>query len=464
MIKFDGKIVNDITIVNKEGRLVYVFITRPEFFDLDPIEMIGHSVPDLYPNLDETTSTLEIAVKQKKETLGAKQKLHTQGGKMVQQTSDTFLVRGEHGLAGALELTYYYDLDRDLLTDSVGADAVNAIDMSHSTCQDIIGESEKIRDIKEKIPKIADISTPVLITGETGTGKELTARVIHNTGNRKKHPFVYLNCNAIPETLLEGALFGVEKGSFTDARESVGLFRMADKGTLFIDEIDAMPKEVQGKLLKAIEEKKVRPIGGRQEYRFDTRIIASCNKPVRELIQSPGLRKDFFYRIAVIQIELPPLRRRGGDAFRIAKYYLKRCNELGSKPQMEFADDAASFFSENQWDGNIRELRNFVERLYLTCDFRVIMNRDIVELQRQMTRRKNMDKIENGSEKAYQDFACSGMDLKEYLRKKEAEMIRAALKRSDGSMSRAAEELCISRQILRQKMARYDIRNDRKDP
>ena len=164
--------------------------------------------------------------------------------------------------------------------------------------------------------------------GETGTGKELTAHIIHNSSARRKNPYVYVNCSALPENLLEGILFGIKKGSFTDAEEKTGLFQMAEKGTLFLDEVDSMPLGIQSKILRAIEEKCIRPIGGTQEIYLDVRIIASCNKQMNELLKSRSLRNDLLFRLSVIQFSLPPLRERRSDILQIADYYRKKYNQI----------------------------------------------------------------------------------------------------------------------------------------
>lgn len=454
--RYRGKIVNDIMLVDEEGRVEYSNVKIPEFFDLKPEEMIGQTVPELYENLDNETSTLEVAVIQGKETLGVTQELHTRGGKRVKQTSDTLLIKNGNKVAGAMEITYYYDEKKDVLRGKDPVDYFNPDDIRGYTVADIVGESPKISSIKAKITKIADLSAPILITGETGTGKELLAHVIHNAGRCKTKPFVYLNCNAIPESLLEGILFGVEKGSYTDAVESRGMFRMADRGTLFIDEIDTMPLSVQGKLLKAIEDKRVRPIGGDREYTFNVRIIASCNHSASDIINSKDIRQDFYYRLAVIQLELPPLRQRNEDALLIAKYYLGLYNKAGNS-RKSFTRDAEKYFAESTWLGNIREVKNAVEMLYYQSNGESIGYEDIIGIMRNTVFSEQKTASEETVIRDYTEFLESGCSLKEFMDGEEKRIVMTALNDNNGSVIKAAEDLKISPQLLRQKIRKYEI-------
>lgn len=454
--RYRGKIVNDIMLVDEEGKVEYSNVKIPEFFDLKPEEMIGQTVPELYENLDNETSTLEVAVIQGKETLGITQELHTRGGKRVKQTSDTLLIKDGDKIAGAMEITYYYDEKKDVLRENDPGIYCNLDDLRGYTVDDIVGESPKMLLIKTKIAKIADLSAPILITGETGTGKELLAHVIHNVGRCKAKPFVYLNCNAIPESLLEGILFGVEKGSYTDAVESRGMFRMADRGTLFIDEIDTMPLSVQGKLLKAIEDKRVRPIGGDREYTFNVRIIASCNHSVSDIINGKDMRQDFYYRLAVIQLELPPLCQRNDDALLIAKYYLGLYNKAGNSSK-SFTKDAEKYFIGNKWPGNIREVKNAVEMLYYQSDEESIGYEDIVEIMRNSAFGEQKSALADTAARDYSEFVKSGCTLKEFMDKEEKRMVMTALDNNNGAVIKAAEELKVSPQLLRQKIHKHEL-------
>ena len=443
--EFDINNTKDVMIVDAKGRLQYFNIGSMEFFDLKPEEILGQTMPELYENLDADTSTFEIAVHKKRETLQAVQVLRTQGGKSVQQTSDTLLIRDGETVLGAVEFTYNYDEEKDVLRASEKKPRERLAEKEVVYIDDVIGECPKMRRIKQKAAKVLDSSISILIAGETGTGKERLARAIHYSGKRQKEPFVYLNCNSIPEELLEGILFGTVKGSFTDAVERDGLFRMADGGTLFLDEIDTMPLKVQGKLLKAIEDSRVRPIGGKEEYMFDIRIIASCNRSLSEIMNSSHLRQDFYFRLAVLQLELPPLCQRDRDVLLIAQYYIEQYNMTAEKKLKGFTDEAESYLMSYSFKGNIRELKNLIERLYFDDSTEEMISLKTVK-QKLQEQRENEYKL---SDADYEDFINSGRSLTEYMAEAENRMIEEAIAASGGNMVRAAEMLKVSPKTLK---------------
>lgn len=443
--EFDINNFKDVMIVDAKGRLQYFNIGSMEFFDLKPEEILGKTMPELYENLDADTSTFEIAVHEKRETLRAEQILRTQGGKAVRQTSDTLLIRDGEDVLGAVEFTHNYDVERDVLGISAEKPRERLAEKEIVSIDDVIGESPAMQRLKRKAAKVADSSIPILFSGETGTGKERLARAIHYAGKRRKESFVYLNCNSIPEELLEGILFGTSKGSFTDAVERDGLFRMADRGTLFLDEIDTMPLEVQGKLLKAIEDGRVRPIGGKEEYVFDIRIIACCNCSLNEIMNSKHLRQDFYFRLAVLQFEMPPLRERGEDVIRIAEYYIKQYNETSEKKLKGFSDEAAAYLNEYGWKGNVRELRNLIERMYFDN-----LQEDVISLKtvKEKLHEKREDIYESENDD-YEKYINSGLDFREYIAQTEEKIIADTIERSGGNIAEAARLLNVSAKTLR---------------
>lgn len=234
-------------------------------------------------------------------------------------------------------------------------------------CQEIIGESKPIRYINELIKRIAvSPSTTVLIQGNSGTGKELVARAIHFNSNRKDNRFIEVNCTAIPESLLESELFGHEKGSFTDAKkEHRGIFEQADGGTLFLDEIGDMPITMQAKLLRVLQEKRFKRVGGAKNISVDVRVIASTNVNLEEAVKKGSFREDLFYRLKVVPIILPQLKERDNDTLLIAKHYLTQfCKEF-KKDFSGFTSEAETALTQYSWPGNIRELKNIIERAVL---------------------------------------------------------------------------------------------------
>jgi two-component system nitrogen regulation response regulator NtrX len=233
----------------------------------------------------------------------------------------------------------------------------------------IIGETEKINQIKELINKVAPSDARVLITGENGTGKELVARLIHENSNRKNKPFVEVNCAAIPSELIESELFGHEKGAFTSAiKEKKGKFELADGGTLFLDEIGDMSLEAQAKVLRALQEHVIQRVGGERDIRVNCRIIAATNKNLFSEIHTGKFREDLYHRLAVIVLHIPSLNDRKEDIPLLADYFMKViCNEYGISVKT-LTSDAMEMLKNINWTGNIRQLRNYIERFVILCD------------------------------------------------------------------------------------------------
>jgi DNA-binding NtrC family response regulator len=228
---------------------------------------------------------------------------------------------------------------------------------------ELVGSSPAMERVYKLLARVADSDSSVLITGESGTGKELVARALHASSPRATHPFVAINCAAMPETLLESELFGHEKGAFTDARTArPGLFVQASGGTLLLDEIGDLPLALQPKLLRALQERVVRPVGGRREVPFDVRLLAATNRDLETAIEEGRFRQDLYFRIDVIEVALPPLRARGNDVLALAQHFLVHFSEKGSKKLVGFSTPAARHLVDYDWPGNVRELHNVVER------------------------------------------------------------------------------------------------------
>jgi DNA-binding NtrC family response regulator len=228
---------------------------------------------------------------------------------------------------------------------------------------ELLGDSAVMEDIKEQIVRIADLDISVLIAGESGTGKELVARALHQQSQRHEGPFVAINCAALPENLLESELFGHVKGAFTDAREDrKGLFVEASGGTLLLDEIAEMPLTLQPKLLRVLEDHKIRPLGGSKEISCDVRVLAASHKDLQAAVAAGKFRNDLYYRLNVIQLELPPLRERGNDILLLAQSFIQQLSSRFNKSVKGMAKPAAACLLAYSWPGNVRELRNVIER------------------------------------------------------------------------------------------------------
>ncbi|MCD4724611.1 MAG: sigma-54 dependent transcriptional regulator [Bacteroidales bacterium] len=238
-----------------------------------------------------------------------------------------------------------------------------------SKTYDMVGDSKAMADIREMIGRVAPSGARVLITGENGTGKELVARWLHEKSDRAKSPFVEVNCAAIPSELIESKLFGHEKGSFTSAiKQRKGDFELAHGGTLFLDEIGDMSLSAQAKVLRALQENKIMRVGGEKDIIVDARIIVATNKNLREEIEKGNFREDLYHRISVILIHVPPLRERQEDIPLLAEHFVKDICEGQGKPESYFTEDAFKELKNMPWTGNVRELRNVVERLIILCE------------------------------------------------------------------------------------------------
>jgi len=305
--------------------------------------------------------------------------------------------------------------------------------------EELIGQSEVMREVYRLIEAVAKTDSTILITGESGTGKELVARAIHRRSNRSAQAFVATNCSALPSDILENEMFGHEKGAFTGAlMEKPGCFEQADHGTMFFDEIGEMPYELQAKLLRALEERKFRRLGGRKEISVDVRIISATNCDVRAAVREKILREDLFYRLAVVEIELPPLRERLSDLATLAENFLKRYAEKNSKKITGVSREAFELLSRHNWPGNVRELRNVVERAVILCTGRMITPLDL-------------PKYFHHAEPANTLTVPLGTTVEDAERL----LIMRTLESHHNNKTRAAETLGISLKTLHNKLERY---------
>jgi two-component system response regulator HydG len=302
-----------------------------------------------------------------------------------------------------------------------------------------------MRDVFNLVDQVAQTDATVLVTGESGTGKELIARAIHNNGPRAGAPFVAINCAAVPASLLESELFGHVKGAFTDAKRTrEGLFLQATGGTLFLDEIGEMPLDMQAKLLRVLQEHKVRPVGGDTELVFDTRIISATNRDLEDDVAANRFREDLFYRINVICIDVPPLRSRGSDVLLLAQHFLERYAGKLGKAVEGFAPEAARVLRDYNWPGNVRELENCIERAVTLTRFSLISVDDLPSSLQDFQPRSMVITVEDP-------------ETLPSLTEMEERYIRQVLEAVDWNKSRAARILRVDRRTLYRKMERLEI-------
>lgn len=305
---------------------------------------------------------------------------------------------------------------------------------------DIVTKNARMQDILILTRDVADLRSTVLIRGESGTGKELIARAIHFSGSRSKSRFVPVSCAALAETLLESELFGYEKGAFTGANaQSKGKFELADGGTIFLDEMGDISPKLQADLLRVLQERRYFRVGGTQEIRVDARVIAATNKDLVRLVQEGSFRDDLYYRLNVIEIQIPPLRERREDIPLLAEHFIERLNHELGRAVESLADDALRILMDYNWPGNVRELENAIERALVTC---------------------------RTAELTKDDFAFLGQSRNSHtwtippnttLEEIEKQAIKVTLERTTGNVKEAAAILDIDRSTLYEKIKRYDI-------
>jgi len=309
----------------------------------------------------------------------------------------------------------------------------------------IVGKSPKMQEIIEMVTQIAPADCSVLIFGETGTGKELLARAIHQQSNRAEERFLAFNCGAFTEELLTNELFGHEKDAFTGATTSkIGLLEAADRGTVFLDEIGDMPASMQVKLLRVIEEKSLLRVGGTQPIKVDIRIVAATNKDLNKEVETGGFRKDLFYRLNVVSLRLPPLAERRDDIPLLAHHFLTRYAEAQGKSIKGFSDEAMEVLVNYEYPGNIRELENIVERAVVLCNEEEILAKHLPQ------------ELGQYALKVYRQASQRFPTLEE----NEVEYVSWVLKQVDGNKTRAAEVLGIDRVSLWRKLKRWGLDED----
>ncbi|MEO8349673.1 MAG: sigma-54 dependent transcriptional regulator [Acidobacteriota bacterium] len=317
------------------------------------------------------------------------------------------------------------------------------------TFANIIGKGSRMQEIFRTIERIARVSSTALLTGESGTGKELIARAIHYTSIRKDRKFVSINCGALPEPLLESELFGHERGAFTGAvKDKRGLFTEADHGTLFLDEISETTMTMQVKLLRAIQERVIRKVGGNDEVTIDVRIIAATNKDLNELVAAGRFREDLFYRINVIPIVLPPLRSRVEDIAPLTQYFITKVCKEQKIPEKKISTDAMRLLEAYPWPGNVRELENTLERTVALEPGPVITVSSLPESIALGVRTRVPD---------FESLPQEGINLESYLEAVGKRLMREALDRCDGVQTKAAELLHMSFRSFRYYAKKYSL-------
>lgn len=352
-------------------------------------------------------------------------------------------------------------LDKDVLVLTIKR-AVDRVDLLKENLQlhkalfdrfkmeGIIGHSRKMVEAVEIMKKVSSSSATVLILGESGTGKELAARAIHYNSPRRTKPFTAVNCAAIPENLIESELFGYEPGAFTGATSrSIGLFEASNGGTLLLDEIGDLPTLTQSKILRVLQDKEIRRLGGRDTIKIDVRIIAATNRDLEKELQKRGFREDLYYRLKVITIELPPLRERKEDIFALTEFFIKKYNQEFGKRVKLVEENAMKALMDYHWPGNIRQLESVIERAVLMCESNTIRLKDIKSELRLSLRDDIVDF----------DLPDDGINFEEI----EKELLRKAMIKANGVATKAAKLLGMSYKTFWYRWDKFNLHSSKKD-
>ena len=438
-----------VYIVDADGRGLFYNEAMAAMEEINVEDVVGKEYHRAFPGVPLNESTLYKALNKRLATRNKEQTYKNLYGKEITTINSTVPVIDGGQVVAAVEvakdITNIRSMsDRILTLQETKIERSKPVKptIKKYTFDDITGESEAFEAVIDRAKKAAKSDVSVFIYGETGTGKELFSQSIHYASSRKNKPFLAQNCAALPESLLEGILFGTAKGGFTGAVDRAGLFEQASGGTLLLDEISAMPYDLQSKLLRVLQEKKITRLGGTSEIPINARIVAATNRNLEDMVREGTFREDLFYRLNVVRIHIPPLRERPVDIPVLAAYIItKYSKEMGLKIT-GFTPEALDALRHHSFYGNVRELENIIERAMIFADSETIGINDL--------------DLRSGLQKNDVPKAIPASDVLT-LRDAERNAIIRALQRWEGNRTRAAEELGISRRTLISKIQEYGI-------
>lgn len=452
-----------IHIVDSDGITI---LYNEEMASLEKIkvsDVLGRPFREVFSSIPEEESTLLAALRERKSTVDTEQTYQNAYGKEITTINSTVPIIVDGKVVAAMEVAKditdiknmsdtILDLRRGLLEEE--ADEDDKVDRKSRKKQtgikqyhfsDIVGRDIAFEETLARAKKVSRNDVTVMINGETGTGKELFAQSIHYDGLRKNGPFLAQNCAAIPESLLEGMLFGTAKGGFTGAEDRAGLFEQANGGTLLLDEVSAMPFGLQGKLLRVLQEEYIRRVGGDRDIPIDVRVIATINEPADKLIESGRMRKDLFFRLGIVNLHIPPLRERKSDIPILVEDFLKKYNDRFNKQVWMISDNAKQKLMDYDYPGNVRELENAIMSAVSMVDDEHVLTEDDIHLGSSYRGTPSVA-----------DFTA-GQTLADYLEEIEKTLIGEHLMSNDGNVSQTARDLGMLRQNLQHKIKKYGL-------
>lgn len=458
-----------IHVVDNKGTTIIYNKKASEIDGLKPEEVLGKNLFEVFPSLTLETSTLMKTLKNNEKYLNHKQSFINYRGSKITTINHTFPIIFTDNTKGAVEISRDITQTEELVDDIT--DLRNKLtkkskqnkekDLDNNTSyqfSDIIGQNSSFNSAVSDAMKCAQSDSSVLIYGETGTGKELFAQSIHNASKRENNKFIAQNCAALPKDLLESLLFGTEKGSFTGAKSKPGLFEMADGGTILLDEINSMDLSLQAKLLRVLQDGRVRRIGAQKEKQVDVRIITTMNIHPDKAFENHSLREDLYYRLSVVYIYLPPLRKRKDDIMLLTKNFLRYYNKRFNKDIVGLDDELKKIFKDYRWPGNVRELKHVIESAYNIKQIgQKIEVQDLPGYIKERLGQKRDMKVESDANKENENIDFPS--LNRYLEEIEVNLIKEALEKTNNNISAAARKLNISRQSLQYKLKKYNLKD-----
>ena len=456
-----------VIVTDDQGVILYMNHLQEKLDDLNLSQVIGKSVREVY-RVDADESPATACLKTGKRVNNIPCFYRTSKGKVVNSIHNVVPLHARGKLIGTVcfirayslleqdmesfrvpeKIQYIRESDRSHLKTSIN-DLGNG---TRYTFDDIIGQSPGFLDAVEASRLASGSASTVMLFGETGTGKELFAQSIHNKSSRRQYPYVALNCAAIPENLLEGILFGTAKGAFTGSTDKPGLFQKANGGTLFLDEINSMPMGLQAKLLRVLQERKIRRVGALEETLLDLKIISSVNEDPHDAVTRGSLRADLLYRLGVVFIRIPPLRERSEDMDPLLFHFISKFNRIMGKTVHSVSPEVMHLFRSYSWQGNVRELEHVIEgAMNMVKDYQTILTRHL------SVHIGDLPSVARTGIPQQTPLPEPGEALSESRQSHEIRVIRNILNHTHGNVARAARELKLSPQLLHYKLKKYGI-------
>ncbi len=454
-----------IHVVDQEGNTLIYNPAMARMEKMETQDVLTKPFREVFGSINWEESTLMQVLHNQQVIENLQQTYFNKDGKQITTINTTFPVMDGENVIAAVEIARNVTNIEKLTNTIVELQGVpietekaKVHKIKKYSFENLIGENTHFQDMIRTAKKAAHSTATVFIYGETGTGKELIAQGIHFDGDRKDKPFLAQNCAALPESLLEGILFGTAKGGFTGAIDRAGLFEQAHGGTLLLDEISAMPYELQGKLLRVLQEDYVRRVGGTKDIPVDVRIIATVNERADELIQKGSLRKDLYYRLNIIGIHMPPLRERKDDILLLTEHFISKHNFRYQKHVSGISPGAEKLLLDYDFPGNVRELENLIMAAVSLAEGREELNPNLLLLNRENLVSGGQSEQKNHWGHKYRKERIDKIGIDKYLEEAEVEVLKEVLTECEGNLSQAAKRLKIKRQTLQHKVKKYGLK------